>query len=310
MTALAPSSMALATATTMPRSLNEPVGFWPSILRYSCGTPMARPSLRACTSGVKPSPRPSGGVSSVRGRKSAKRSIRRGRRPVLDCSAWSCAQDLAHAHGLGVREDGIDRDGAVEEPQPGGHRGQRAWACSRSPRRCVASASSRTASGKPAAPSPSMTTSQPRSPARSSSTSSSPGRRQQAPRRAGAVGQRQHVGEDGARGGRAAGAGSGHGHAADRIGVELDDVGDTAGRAQRSTPAATAMGVTRRVHRRHRPARRASHQLDGHAQAGGHAQVAALHAGDALGGLGRRRQARCGAGARYRASRPRPGARG
>ena len=33
MIARAPSSSAFATATTMPRSLNEPVGFWPSTLR-------------------------------------------------------------------------------------------------------------------------------------------------------------------------------------------------------------------------------------------------------------------------------------
>ena len=32
MIARAPSSSAFATATTMPRSLNEPVGFWPSTL--------------------------------------------------------------------------------------------------------------------------------------------------------------------------------------------------------------------------------------------------------------------------------------
>ena len=32
-----PSSIALATATTMPRSLNEPVGFMPSTLRWSSG---------------------------------------------------------------------------------------------------------------------------------------------------------------------------------------------------------------------------------------------------------------------------------
>ena len=32
-----PASAALATARTMPRSLNEPVGFWPSILRYRLG---------------------------------------------------------------------------------------------------------------------------------------------------------------------------------------------------------------------------------------------------------------------------------
>ena len=44
-----------------PRSLNEPVGFWPSILRCRFGTPIAAPSRGAWTSGVTPSPRVSGG---------------------------------------------------------------------------------------------------------------------------------------------------------------------------------------------------------------------------------------------------------
>ena len=69
--AWAPASRALATATTMPRSLNEPVGLLPSSLRYSSGQPMARPSVRAWSSGVPPSPRLSGGVASVSGRKAA-----------------------------------------------------------------------------------------------------------------------------------------------------------------------------------------------------------------------------------------------
>jgi len=66
--ALAPASAAFATATTMPRSLNEPVGFWPSTLRYRSPSPSADPRRRACTSGVKPSPSVSGGVASVTGR--------------------------------------------------------------------------------------------------------------------------------------------------------------------------------------------------------------------------------------------------
>ena len=40
--ARAPASAALATATTMPRSLNEPVGFWPSTLRYRLAQPQRR----------------------------------------------------------------------------------------------------------------------------------------------------------------------------------------------------------------------------------------------------------------------------
>ena len=51
--ARAPDSTALATATTMPRSLNEPVGFWPSTLRYRFGAPMAAPNR-----GAAPASRP------------------------------------------------------------------------------------------------------------------------------------------------------------------------------------------------------------------------------------------------------------
>src|SRR5438874_3311324 len=55
---IAPTSSASAfvTATVMPRSLNDPVGFWPSHLRYSStpgATTAASPSAR--TSGVFPS---------------------------------------------------------------------------------------------------------------------------------------------------------------------------------------------------------------------------------------------------------------
>ena len=77
-TARAPASTALATATTIPRSLNEPVGFWPSTLRYRFGAPMAAPRRSACTSGVAPSPRVSAGVASVIGRNLRYRSMSRG----------------------------------------------------------------------------------------------------------------------------------------------------------------------------------------------------------------------------------------
>ena len=66
--ARAPASAALATARTMPRSLNEPVGFWPSTLRYRLARPSASPSRPARTSGVNPSPRVRAGVASVTGR--------------------------------------------------------------------------------------------------------------------------------------------------------------------------------------------------------------------------------------------------
>ena len=60
--ARAPASAALATATTMPRSLNEPVGFWPSTLRWRFGDADApRRAAAAWTSGVSPSPRVSDG---------------------------------------------------------------------------------------------------------------------------------------------------------------------------------------------------------------------------------------------------------
>src|SRR5437870_13645841 len=56
MIASTPSASAFVTATVMPRSLNDPVGFWPSHLRCSAvpgATTAARRSAR--TSGVFPS---------------------------------------------------------------------------------------------------------------------------------------------------------------------------------------------------------------------------------------------------------------
>ena len=59
-TARAPSSTALATATTMPRSLKLPVGFSISSLRWS-SSPRRSESRGAGTSGVEPSPSESAG---------------------------------------------------------------------------------------------------------------------------------------------------------------------------------------------------------------------------------------------------------
>ncbi len=66
----APSSIALATASTMPRSLKEPVGFMPSYLKKRRARPSAGPMLREGTSGVEPSLRSTIGVFSVIGRRS------------------------------------------------------------------------------------------------------------------------------------------------------------------------------------------------------------------------------------------------
>ena len=78
-TAFAPSSIALATATTMPRSLNEPVGLQLSSLKYSSSMPRDGPMCCERTSGVLPSPRLMRGVASVSGRNSAYRSMTPGR---------------------------------------------------------------------------------------------------------------------------------------------------------------------------------------------------------------------------------------
>src|SRR5579875_524568 len=68
-----PRSYARAAATTMPRSLKEPVGLHPSSLRYTAAQPASSCSRRARTSGVFPSPRVTSGVASVTGRRSAYR---------------------------------------------------------------------------------------------------------------------------------------------------------------------------------------------------------------------------------------------
>ena len=69
MTAFAPRSTALLIATVIPRSLNDPVGFSPSYLRY---TSQLRPNRcrrrSARMSGVFPSFSVTTGVASVTGR--------------------------------------------------------------------------------------------------------------------------------------------------------------------------------------------------------------------------------------------------
>ena len=65
-----PSSIALAIATTIPRSLNDPVGLQPSSLKYKSGQPNSAPSRLDLISGVSPSPSVIMGVASVTGNRS------------------------------------------------------------------------------------------------------------------------------------------------------------------------------------------------------------------------------------------------
>src|SRR3974390_1942936 len=55
MTAVAPRAAALLTATVIPRSLNDPVGFAPSTFRYT-SHPVRADTTGAGSSGVAPSP--------------------------------------------------------------------------------------------------------------------------------------------------------------------------------------------------------------------------------------------------------------
>ena len=88
MIAFAPSSIAFATATTMPRSLNDPVGLQLSSLKYSASQPRSRTMCVERTSGVSPSPSEIIGVASVIGRCSAKRCST----PRFGASPWArCA---------------------------------------------------------------------------------------------------------------------------------------------------------------------------------------------------------------------------
>ena len=100
MMACAPSSRALATATTMPRSLKDPVGCWPSTLRYSSGTPMARPRLAGVherREALAQAERRRGGADG----QELREALHESRATALDgLLALQLLEHLAHAHGV------------------------------------------------------------------------------------------------------------------------------------------------------------------------------------------------------------------
>ena len=65
----APSSSAFETATVIPRSLNDPVGFAPSYFR-STRQPVRSETRGASSSGVEPSPSVTTGVAALTGSRS------------------------------------------------------------------------------------------------------------------------------------------------------------------------------------------------------------------------------------------------
>src|SRR5579864_8690754 len=75
MIASLPAWMAAATATAMPRSLNEPVGFNPSSLKCSEARPRDGPIVSDSTHGVSPSPRLIRGASGASARRSPQRAM-------------------------------------------------------------------------------------------------------------------------------------------------------------------------------------------------------------------------------------------
>src|SRR2546421_10147886 len=81
-TTLAPSSAALEIATVIPRSLNDPVGFAPSIFS-STRAPTCSDRRGASTSGVLPSCNVTTGVRSLTGRRARYASMMPGQRVVL-----------------------------------------------------------------------------------------------------------------------------------------------------------------------------------------------------------------------------------
>ena len=86
-TALAPLPAAMLMATVMPRSLNEPVGFAPSTLRYT-SQPVRADRTGAGSSGVPPSRRLITGVASVTGSRSRYSAITPRQSPPARL-AWS-----------------------------------------------------------------------------------------------------------------------------------------------------------------------------------------------------------------------------
>ena len=73
--AWAPLSIAFATASAIPRSLNDPLGLRPSYLKNRRLNPSDGPMRREVTSGVEPSPRLTRGVAGVTGNQAAYRSM-------------------------------------------------------------------------------------------------------------------------------------------------------------------------------------------------------------------------------------------
>src|SRR5688572_28820805 len=106
MTAFAPCSMARETATVMPRSLNEPVGFIPSYLTHT-SVPVRRESAGAGRSGVPPSPR----VTTVEASVTPRRSPYSRRTPRQTCamSVSFHTQDRDDALDDAARGETVDR---------------------------------------------------------------------------------------------------------------------------------------------------------------------------------------------------------
>ena len=75
MIARLPAWIAAATATTIPRSLNEPVGFRPSSLKCNDARPRDGPMVSDSTQGVPPSPRLMRGAPGASARRSAQRAM-------------------------------------------------------------------------------------------------------------------------------------------------------------------------------------------------------------------------------------------
>ena len=91
-TTFAPSSAALEIATVIPRSLNEPVGFAPSIFN-STRAPTCSDSRGASSSGVLPSLSVTIGVRSVTGNRSRYASINPRQRGTTVMSSLFPADD-------------------------------------------------------------------------------------------------------------------------------------------------------------------------------------------------------------------------
>src|SRR3546814_6572114 len=104
MTAFAPCSTARDSATVMPRSLNEPVGFIPSYLTHT-SVPVRRDSAGAGRSGVPPSPR----VTTVEASVTPSRSAYSRRTPRQTC-AMSVSFHAQH------RDDAFDHAALGQAP--------------------------------------------------------------------------------------------------------------------------------------------------------------------------------------------------